>query len=57
MLAGMAMAAFMCILIGVYPKFLYDMLPYPIHYVPYTAEHLVWTSRYCSLRGSVIICI
>ena len=45
MLAGMAMAAFMCILIGVYPKYLYDMLPYPIQHVPYTAEHLVWTSE------------
>ena len=43
MLIGMAMAAFMCVFIGLYPKFLYDMLPYPIHYASYTAEHLVWT--------------
>jgi multicomponent Na+:H+ antiporter subunit D len=33
--------AFLCIAIGVYPAPLYDILPFPVEYVPYTAEHLV----------------
>jgi multicomponent Na+:H+ antiporter subunit D len=43
MLLGMGIAAFLCIFIGVYPKFLYNLLPFPIDYKPYTAEHVVWT--------------
>ncbi len=36
MLTGMAILAFLCIFLGVYPKILYDMLPYPVEYVPFT---------------------
>jgi len=36
MLVGMGILAFLCILMGVYPKILYDMLPYPVEYVPFT---------------------
>ena len=45
MIIGMAMAAFMCTLVGVYPTFLYDMLPNQSigHYHPYTVEHVVFT--------------
>ncbi len=41
MLAAMGIAAFLCVFIGVYPKPLYDILPYPVHYAPYTAAHVV----------------
>jgi multicomponent Na+:H+ antiporter subunit D len=40
---GMAIAAFLCILIGSYTPYLYQMLPYPqvaAGYHPYTAYHL-----------------
>ena len=37
----MAIAAFLCIFIGVYPKPLYSLLPYTVDYVPYTASHVV----------------
>jgi multicomponent Na+:H+ antiporter subunit D len=40
---GMAIAAFLCILIGSYTPYLYQMLPYPqvaAAYHPYTAYHL-----------------
>jgi len=37
---AMAIAAFFCIFIGCYTPFLYDLLPYPVHYHPYTAYHL-----------------
>jgi len=45
MYLGMAAAAFFCILHGVAPGLLYEMLPYPVHYVPYTSAHLVEISQ------------
>lgn len=36
MLVGMGILAFLCIFMGVYPKILYDMLPFPVEYVPFT---------------------
>ena len=36
MLIGMGILAFLCIFMGVYPKILYDMLPYPVEFVPFT---------------------
>ena len=41
MLIAMGMTAFLCILTGVYPKILYNILPYPVHYHPYTTYHVV----------------
>ena len=38
---AMGMAAFICIFLGVYPKPLYDILPYAVAYVPYTAFHVL----------------
>ena len=41
MLVAMGLASFACILIGVFPRLLYQHLPYPpIAYVPYTVEHV-----------------
>lgn len=45
MYLGMAMAAFFCILHGVAPGLLYDMLPYAVHFEPYTFPHVVETSQ------------
>jgi len=36
MLVGMSILAFLCVFLGVYPKILYDMLPYPVEFVPFT---------------------
>ena len=36
---AMGIAAFICYFLGVYPKFLFDMLPYPVHWEPYTISH------------------
>lgn len=41
MLLAMGVAAFMCILVGIYPRMLYNMLPYPVDYHPYAAVHVV----------------
>lgn len=43
MLIAMGIASLLCILIGVYPEILYNILPYPVDYIPYTPEHIVWT--------------
>lgn len=40
MLAGMAILAFLCIFMGVYPKVLYDRLPYPVEFVPFTTTRV-----------------
>lgn len=45
MLAAMALTAFLCTLLGVYPKILYNLLPYPVHYQPYTPAHVVSMSQ------------
>ena len=41
MLAAMGAAAFLCIMIGVFPASLYAMLPFSVDYVPYTAYHVI----------------
>jgi multicomponent Na+:H+ antiporter subunit D len=41
MLFAMGIAAFLCIFIGVFPKPLYSLLPYPVEFEPYTAFHIV----------------
>lgn len=40
MQAAMLIAAGLCILIGCYTPYLYQMLPYPVEYHPYTSYHL-----------------
>jgi multicomponent Na+:H+ antiporter subunit D len=40
MLVGMGVLAFLCIFLGVYPWILYDMLPYPVEYVPFTVTRI-----------------
>lgn len=37
----MILFAGLCIGLGVWPEFLYAMLPYPVTYVPYTVTHVV----------------
>ncbi|MCP3940611.1 MAG: Na(+)/H(+) antiporter subunit D [Desulfobacteraceae bacterium] len=41
MLIAMGIAAFLCIFIGVYPKPLYSILPFPVDYHPYTISHVL----------------
>lgn len=38
---AMALAAVICIGIGVAPSLLYDLLPFPVDYIPYTAPHVI----------------
>ena len=41
MLIAMGIAAFLCIGIGVFPKYLYHILPYTVEYQPYTIDHVI----------------
>ncbi|MDX1578492.1 MAG: Na(+)/H(+) antiporter subunit D [Gemmatimonadota bacterium] len=41
MLVAMGLTAFLCIAIAVAPGPLYDILPYPVDYEPYTVTHVV----------------
>ncbi len=41
MFAAMALTAFLCIAIGIYPAPLYALLPFPVDYAPYTTYHVI----------------
>ncbi len=45
MLIAMALSAAVCIFNGAYPWLLYEMLPFPVDYAPYTAEHVLTQSQ------------
>ncbi len=45
MLAAMAIAAFLCIALGVWPAPLYALLPYPVEFMPYTTAHVITQSQ------------
>ena len=38
---GMGMAALLCLAIGLYPAWLYALLPFEVGYVPYTGSHVL----------------
>jgi len=48
---GMAIAAFMCFFLGIFPGYLYKMLPFPVHYHPYNAYHLSETLQLLGFTG------
>ena len=48
---AMGIAAFLCFFIGIYPDYLYKMLPFPVHYHPYTAYHLSETMQILGFTG------
>jgi multicomponent Na+:H+ antiporter subunit D len=41
MLLAMGIAAALCVVIGIFPRPLYDILPFPVDYQPYTLDHVV----------------
>lgn len=42
---AMAVGGTLCTATGIYPPLLYNMLPYPVNYEPYTVYHLVETTQ------------
>ncbi|MEK7286696.1 MAG: Na(+)/H(+) antiporter subunit D [Nitrospirota bacterium] len=51
--AAMGIAASLCLLLGIFPGLLYQVLPYPVEYNPFTAEHLVHALQMLGLTGLV----
>ncbi|NOY44292.1 MAG: Na(+)/H(+) antiporter subunit D [Deltaproteobacteria bacterium] len=51
MLVAMGIAAFFCFFLGVYPDYLYRMLPFPVEYHPYNAYHLSETLQLLGFTG------
>jgi multicomponent Na+:H+ antiporter subunit D len=51
MRAAMLVFAGLCIAIGVWPQALYDLLPYPVQYEPYTAAHVVTQAQLLLFSG------
>jgi len=43
MIFAMGLVAFFCCLHGIFPSLLYKLLPYPVHFEPYSIPHLVET--------------
>ncbi len=41
MLLAMGIAASLCIVIGIHPTLLYNLLPYEVNFVPYTSSHVI----------------
>ena len=56
MLAAMGGAAFICVFLGVYPQPLYDILPYPVEYAPYTGAHVV-SQLQLLMFGALAFCL
>jgi multicomponent Na+:H+ antiporter subunit D len=48
---AMGIAAFLCFFIGIYPDYLYKMLPFPVNYHPYTSYHLAETMQLLGFTG------
>lgn len=51
MYLGMGLTSTICIAIGVYPALLYNLLPFAVHYQPYTASHLIETMQLLIFTG------
>jgi multicomponent Na+:H+ antiporter subunit D len=51
MYAAMFLTAAINIAIGVYPKMLYDLMPFPVAYRPYTATHVIETLELLTFTG------
>lgn len=52
---AMILTAFGCVLIGVYPEVLYCILPYPVDYHAYTADHVLGVIQLFLAAGLVFI--
>ena len=51
MLVAMGIAAFLCIFIGVYPQWVYSMMPTPVEYNAYTSGHVLWELQVLLFTG------
>ena len=57
MLLAMALAAAICIFIGVYPQLLYSYLPNPVDYLPYSSAHVMSQIQLLSFAVLAIVAL
>ncbi len=55
MIIGMSMAALLCFVIGIWPSLLYRLLPFPVDYHPYSAQHIVGALQLLLMTGIVFL--
>jgi len=55
MRVGMALAALLCLGIGLAPHLLYRLLPYAVDYHPYTAEHVMGSAQLLLATAAVFL--
>ena len=53
--AAMGLLGVLCILPGCYPPLLYELLPWPVDYQPYTASHLISTLQLLLFAGLAFV--
>ena len=56
MLWAMGISAGFCVFIGVYPRFLYGLLPYAVEYAPYTADHVLAQMQLLVFALAAFVC-
>ncbi len=52
---AMLIGSGLCIAVGSFPVLLYRLLPYPVHYQPYTAYHFLETSQLLGLAAVAFV--
>ncbi len=57
MIIAMIIASALCILIGVFPSYFYEILPYQIHYQPYDFSHVVGQLQLLTFAAFAFICL
>ncbi len=55
MLVAMGITSIICLLIGIYPKILFDLLPFNIAYEPYTMSHIITQIQLLSAAALVYV--
>ncbi|OUW00525.1 MAG: hypothetical protein CBD16_06520 [Betaproteobacteria bacterium TMED156] len=48
---SMLILSFLCLFIGIFPNYLYQILPYSVDYVPYTSSHVVFQLQLLLFAG------
>ena len=57
MIIAMIMASTLCIFIGVFPSYFYEILPYQIQYQPYDFSHVVGQLQLLTFAAFAFICL
>ena len=57
MIIAMVIASTLCILVGVFPSYFYEILPYQIQYQPYDFSHVVGQLQLLTFAAFAFICL